>query len=255
MITDYDLNESIKNLKEKFSEVKNMGYVKGIKQKSQGNSGLTFEKLIGKENDNFQIADYDGIEIKVKNNFGYRYLQLFSLVPSNSFGMELKRLRNTYGEYDNHFKNVKILIKSVFANKMSFLDTGYWAKLEIKYSEKRIYLLIYDRKKRLIEKNIYWDFDEIIGMVNRKLKTLAIVKYDKKTIGKDDYFKYNEMNFYKLKDINTFFNLIEEGLIRIYFCLSVYKSGPKIGREHDHGVVFGIKEYDLLKLYDKYDSE
>ena len=65
MITDYNLNESIKNLKEKFNEVKNMGYVKGIKQKSQGNSGLTFEKLIGKENDNFQIADYDGIEIKV----------------------------------------------------------------------------------------------------------------------------------------------------------------------------------------------
>lgn len=253
MITDYDLNKSIKNLKEKFNEVKNMGYVKGIKQKSQGNSGLTFEKLIGKENDNFQIADYDGIEIKVKNNFGYRYLQLFSLVPSNSFGIELKRLRNTYGKYDNDFKNIKTLNKSVFANKMSFIDTGFWMQLKIKYSEKRIYLLIYDRNGHLFEKNVYWDFDEIINMVNRKLKMLAIVKYRKKAIENTNYFRYEKINFYKLKNINTFFNLIEEGLIRIYICLSVYKSGPKIGTEHDHGVVFGIKEYDLLKLYDEYD--
>lgn len=254
MITEYNLDETIKELKEKFNEIRKLGYVEGIKQKSKGNSGLTFEKLIGKENDSFQVADYDGIEIKVKNNFSYRYLNLFSLVPSNCFGIELKRLRNTYGEYDNHFKNIKIFMKPTFANQMSYLDSGYWVKLEIKYSEKRIYLLVYDKKRHLIEKSVYWDFDEIIAMINRKLKNLAIVKYSKKTIKNNDYFKYDEIKFYKLRDINTFFNLIEEGLIRIDFCLSVYKSGPKIGREHDHGVIFGIKEYNLLKLYEKYDS-
>lgn len=254
MIAEYNLDKTIKDLKEKFNKINKMEYIKGIKQKSKGDSGLTFESLIGKENDNFQIADYNGIEIKVKNNYGYKYIQLFSLVPSNSFGIELKRLRNAYGNYNNDFKNVKTLIKSVFANKKTFLDTGYWIKLEIKYNEKRIYLLVHNKNNHLTEKKVYWDFDDVISMINRKLKALAIIKYRKKELGNTNYFKYEKINFYKLKDINTFFNLIEEGLIKIYICLSVYKSGPKIGRKHDHGVVFEIKEYDLLKLYDEYDS-
>ena len=44
---------------------------------------------------------------------------------------------------------------------------------------------------------------------------------------------------------------MENGDIRIYFCLGVYKSGFKKGLEHDHGVTFGIKESDLCKLYEE----
>ena len=72
-MNDININESIMNLKEKFEEIKKQGYIKGQVNKSKGNSGLTFERLIGKENDEFQIADYNGIEIKVKNNNRYSY--------------------------------------------------------------------------------------------------------------------------------------------------------------------------------------
>ena len=64
---DIDINESFNDLKKKFDKIKKMGYIKGKNQRNKGNSGLTFENLIGKENDEFQIADYNGIEIKVKN--------------------------------------------------------------------------------------------------------------------------------------------------------------------------------------------
>ena len=69
---NFNIKDSIEELQNKFNEIKKMGYVKGISQNNKGNAGLTFEKLIGKYNDNFQIADYKGIEIKVKNNFSFK---------------------------------------------------------------------------------------------------------------------------------------------------------------------------------------
>lgn len=251
---DKTIDEATKDLKDMFKKINKAGYIKGLKQNSKGNVGLTFELLIGKNNDEFQIADYNGIEIKVKNNFGYRYITLFSLVPSNCFGIELKRLRNSYGYYDKTYKDKKILMKSVYANKKVMLDNGYSFELKIKYNIKRIYLYVYDKNNALIDNNIYWDFDEIINVIKRKLNILALIKSSKIIKNNLEYFHYNSINFYKFKSIDNFFKLLEDGIIRIYICLGIYKSGPKKGQEHDHGITFGIKECDLLKLYDKYNA-
>lgn len=137
--------KEIKEFEEKFMEIKKMGYIKGLKPSTKGNAGLTYELLLGKDNDGFQIADYNGIEIKVKNNFRfrYRYITLFSLVPSNCFGLEIKKLRNCYGYNDNTFKDKKILMKSVLANKKTYLENGYGFQLKIKYDvEKNISLCV-----------------------------------------------------------------------------------------------------------------
>ncbi len=253
-MNDININESIMNLKEKFEEIKKQGYIKGQVNKSKGNSGLTFERLIGKENDEFQIADYNGIEIKVKNNnrYSYRYLTLFSLVPSNCFGIMLKRLRCNYGTPDKTYENVNTLMKSVFANMKTTTENGFSFQLKIKYDEKKMYLYIYNKSGILINKSLYWDFDDIISAIKRKLNYLALVKYDSKLINTEKYFKYVNINFYKFKGIDTFFELIEKGLIRVYICLGVYKSGSKAGLEHDHGIRFDIKECDLLELYGEY---
>lgn len=253
-MNDVKTKETAKELYEKFNKIRNMGYVKGLASRSKGSPGLTFEKLLGKENDEFQIADYKGIEIKVKNEirYSYRYLTLFSLVPSNCFGILLKQLRNNYGSPDKDFKNINTLMKSVFANIKTKTQNGYLFKLQIKRTEKRIYLCIYDKNENLINKDLYWEFDDIKSVVERKLTYLALVKYNKKLINRCKFFKYNSIKFYKFKGINCFFNLLEKGLIRIYICLGVYKSGYKIGLEHDHGMRFDIKECDLLKLYDDY---
>ena len=44
------LNETINELKEKFKKLKKIGYIEST-SKGRGNIGLTFEKLLGKEND------------------------------------------------------------------------------------------------------------------------------------------------------------------------------------------------------------
>lgn len=59
--------------------------------------------------------------------------------------------------------------------------------------------------------------------------------------------------FINSKEKRLFFELLEKGIIRIHICLGVYKSGPKSGCEHDHGIRFDIKECNMLKLYDVYE--
>lgn len=249
------INESINELKAKFERIKDKGYIRGINNCNFGNAGLTFEKLIGKENDEFQIADYKGVEIKVKNNFSfcnkYKNIHLFSLVPSNCFGLELKRIRRMYGTKDKDFPDVNVFMKTIVSNRKIEVNDNYFFKLKVLYSEKRIYLYVYDKQNRLIDKNIYWDFEEIENVVERKLNYLCFVKYDSKLVSGNKYYKYVDMKFFKFKGMDTFFRLLENGNIRIYFCLGVYKSGYKKGMEHDHGVTFDIKESDLCKLYEE----
>lgn len=148
--------------------------------------------------------------------------------------------------------HIKILMKSIYANKKEYINYLYSRKLNIDYNDKKIYICIYDRWNNLIDNELYWDFDDIKSAIKRKLRNLALIKYNKKIISNLEYFKYESIKFYKLKDFSTFMELLEKGIIRIYVCLGIYKSGYKKGKEHDHGIVFGIKECDLLKLYDIY---
>ena len=58
------------------------------------------------------------------------------------------------------------------------------------------------------------------------------------------------MKIYKLKDFETFIDLIENGIIRISLKIGVFRTGKKIGQIHDHGTSFCIEEDNLDKLYD-----
>lgn len=84
------------------------------------------------------------------------------------------------------------------------------------------------------------------------MNILALVKAWPKRVDGNFYYRYYEINFYKLKGFETFLNLLNNKKIVLNIQLGVFKSGPKIGQEHNHGITFGIKECDLLELYDEY---
>lgn len=251
-MTEEKIDATIKELKEKFEKIKKMGYIEST-SKGRGNIGLTFEKLLGKENDNFQVSDYNGVEIKAKHGFSKTYITLFSLVPSGSGFFETKRLRDKFGYKDIDFPNVKVLNKSAWAKYKNELKSGYKISQEVDYENKKIYLCVYDKNDNLIDKDTFWYFSDVKETLFRKMNVLALIKAWPKRSNKKIYYRYYDIEFYKLKDFNTFLNLINRGQIRIDIQLGVFKSGSKIGQEHDHGITFGIKECDLLKLYDKYD--
>ena len=121
------------------------------------------------------------------------------------------------------------------------------------YNEKRIYLCVYNKNNNLIDKDTFWYFSDVKQTLYRKMKFLALIKAWPREINKKIYYKYYDIKFYKIKDFEIFLKLINTGYIRLDIQLGVFKSGPKLGQEHDHGMNFGIKECNLLKLYDKYD--
>lgn len=57
------MNKNFYTLNEEFKRIHNLGWIKS-KSHGSGNVGITFEYLLGKERENFPIADYNGIEIK-----------------------------------------------------------------------------------------------------------------------------------------------------------------------------------------------
>lgn len=254
MFTDEEIKKAVTYLKNKFNTIKNQGYIKS-NSNGRGNVGLTFEKLIGKDNDNFPFSDIDGIEIKVKHGFSKTVLALFSLVPSGHGIFETKRIRQKFGYPDKDFENIKVINRSVWSNYKNKLENEYKMSLEVNYDNKRIYLCFYNKNNKLVDKNTYWDFLDVKNALFRKMNILALVKAWPKRVNGIAYYNYYKINFYKLRTFNTFLKLLEQRKIVLNIQLGVFKSGPKKGQEHDHGITFGIKECDLLELYDEFNIE
>ena len=63
-------------IKRKFLEIKNKGWIKSVRNGSTG-IGATFEYLLGMEENNLEIPDYNEIEIKTKRNYSKSYTTLF----------------------------------------------------------------------------------------------------------------------------------------------------------------------------------
>lgn len=242
------MNKEIENLKNKFNEIKNIGWIKS-KYKDTGSIGVTFEKLLGIEENYFEIPDYNGIELKTKSAYSNSYTNLFNCKPTGLHYLETKRLKELYGYPDKVLKKFKVLNTSVTATKKNKVGLWFYFILKVDNNLKKIFLLVYDTSNKLIENCVYWDFDILEEKLYRKLQTLAFVKALVKQKNNQKYFKYYDIKFYKLKNFETFINLIENGIIRINFKIGIFKSGEKLGHIHDHGTSFNINECDLTKLY------
>jgi len=57
------MNKSIALLQQKFKIIKQKGYIKSVRRGSTG-IGATFESLLGKHEESFELPDFHGIEIK-----------------------------------------------------------------------------------------------------------------------------------------------------------------------------------------------
>lgn len=126
--------------------------------------------------------------------------------------------------------------------------------IKIDKSQEKIFLLIFDVHGNLIEKNVYWDFSTIKEKLYRKVKIIAYITASRKFINGTEYFKYNTITVYKLKDFESFINAIKNRKIKITFKIGIFKSGIRKGETHDHGTGFDIKKEELLEVYDVYNA-
>lgn len=244
------LNTDIKKLYNLFNSIKRKGYIESKRKGSTG-IGYTFETLIGKCEENFEIPDFENIEIKTSRRFGKGKISLFNATPDGRFLFPIKNLCEKYGYPDKTFKSVKILCGDVSAKELNNIGINFKYKIIVDRISQNIILQVYDSKNKLIDATVEWSFSMLKEKLNRKLKYLAIIKASNKIINNKEYFKYDNLKIYCLKDFDTFLNLVEEGIIIITFKVSVFKSGKRIGQIHDHGTSFSINEKNILKLYDE----
>lgn len=247
---DENINNSIKNLIQSFEEIKKLGYIKSINNNYSG-IGLTFEKLLGKDFDNFSFPDYNMIELKTKLTYSRTPIHLFSLSPEGKEFFEVKRLWENYGHVGYKNKKFKQLNNKVLANILMPVGKKYYFTLKVDHNQNKIVLLIYNANRQLIDNYTYWDFTKIKEALERKFKYLAIIEVYTKNINNEKYYKYWKINIYKLKSFEKFIELIEKGEISISFCVGIYKSENKYGQMHDHGTNFEIYKEKIQLLFQK----
>lgn len=245
--------EELQKLKNEFIRIKRLGYVPSTRNGPTG-IGKTLEDLLGKKEDTKGLPDYHGIELKTKRGYTRAYVTLFNATPEGEAPNEIKRLRNTYGYYnstESKSNRHKYLQNSVQANCSTLIGNRFLFKLYLNYDEKKIYLNISDPNFNLIESKAYWPFETLKIKLNCKLKYMALIKAWPKKVDGKEYYKYYDIEFFKLKTFEEFLKLIEDGTIRINFKVGIYTTGPKKGTMKDHGTSFEIQELDMEKLFVK----
>ena len=203
------MNNAITELKQKFSEIKAMGYIKASRNGYTG-IGKTFEDLLGKKEDTNPNPDYKGIEIKTKRGYSKGYVALFNNSFLDQTIFPAQRIKDQYGYPHSQLKQYKILECSIYAHKLTLVSNRWFFKLIIDEVQERIYIAIYDLNYNLIEKECYWEFATLKTRLINKLSYLALVRAWPTTREGVTYYKYYRMDIYKLKSFDNFIDQIKK---------------------------------------------
>lgn len=245
------MEDVIEELKNKFIDIREDGWIESYKGR-KNNFGRTFEKLIGKDEDNLEFPDYNNIEIKTrKKNAKNEYLTLFSYKPESVFIDFVDALKDSYGYPDRKDRSHKVLNQSVYADKRTWVGSQFQFLLKLDKEVGKIFLCIFDAGGVLVEKEAYWDINIIREKIKRKLNYLALVEIETKIDNDIEYYKYNKIVFYKLKEFDSFMQLFESGRIRVNFKIGYFSSGPRINQTHNRGISFDVNVNYIEDLFEK----
>ena len=244
------MNEDISLLKKEFFRIKKMGLVKSLRKGGTG-IGYTFETLLNKKEDKECKPDFGSVEIKCRMGYGKKEINLFTCAPSRDDVLATNYIfqKYSYHRYGN-YNDYRLFLRKVFV-KSEYKESYHEFKLVIDYDNKKIIMKSFDHSNNFIEDVCYWTFYELETKLITKLTTLAIVKGYPYIREKETYYKYTNIDFYKLKGFDTFLKLIEDD--KIYIAIYLREGLNKLGDQiiENHGVTFRLKFEYLNELFDK----
>lgn len=232
-----------------FYNIKKKGWVKTLKNGPTG-IGYTFEKLLGKKEDNLFLPDYKNIEIKTFRIFSKKKLHLLTLTPDGDYLFPIERIVNSLGYPDKELPEYKVFNMSFNTQKYTKINKNTFGKIKVDYKNQKIRFII-ERGLYTRQLNVSWSFELLKERINLKLKKIAIIEAYSKFINKEEYFLYSKLKYYEIKDYESFIKAIEQGKISINFQIGIYKSGNKKGQRHDRGTSFTINIEDIENIYTK----
>jgi len=240
-----------KKIEREFRRIKNLGYIKSHRINNTG-IGKTFEDYLGVDENNLKDPDFAGFEVKSQRQISKSYITLFTKSPSYPKGANAI-LKETFGKPDKKFTSIKVLHTSIFGDRFNTYSDKYGFKLNVNYQKERIdFIAKLLNKNQIIDKNIYWSFDDLKRSINKKLKALFVVLAETKIENGFEYFHYTEANVYLNIKFSKFLKAIESRSIMFDIRIGAYKTQgrPNFGKPHDHGSGFRIKRDNLQEIFE-----
>lgn len=130
-------------------EIASKNWIEGV-NKTTNSVGLTFEKMLNKDEDNLLFSDYQGIEIKYSQRYSRYPISLFSMAFDGPSFYETNRFLEKYGKIDLKYQNKKLLQGEIKVNEYSLINGKYFFKLDIDSKSQRLYISVYDINYHLI---------------------------------------------------------------------------------------------------------
>lgn len=242
--------QEIDHLKRMLLNIKYRGWIESMRSGTTG-VGYTLETLLGRQENNLPIADFDDVELKSVRKYSKQNIHLFCAVPDGDYIYPIPRILSTLGYPDRDDKSIKVFHTTVNANE--YRSIGYYKRIKLKVDRdnRLVRLIAKDNKGKEIPVNISWSFDYLEERIKHKLKCLCIVEAKNKFIDDKEYFYYSNFNFYKFTSFDNFIFLLEKGIISVTFKIGYHKEKNKYGKVHDRGTDFFISYNDITFLYKK----
>ena len=234
---------------EAFNKVKSLGWIKSHRRNNTG-IGKTFEDCVGVVENNLKEPDLYGFEIKAHRSESASYVTLFTKSPSFPKKGANAYLKDKFGE---HYEgsNLKKLHTSIFGNRFNLYAGKYSFRLINSRVERRIYIGVYSEDGNKPEDmSVYYAYEDIEKALRKKLHDLFYVSAQRRmdADGKEEFY-FDSAEIYSFPTLDNFLNMLDKGDIMFDIRIGTYQSGVKIGKPHDHGNCFRVKEDNLSKLY------
>lgn len=242
------MEKNIKKLLHEFNIINSMQWIKGVNN-NLSSVGNTFESLLRKKADSEIFPDYFDIEIKCSQRFSNYPLKMFNKVFDGPKLFETNYITNTYGN-TYEYSNKKYLFVNLVINKFVRVYEKYYFLLSLSKKDNRIIVDIFDLDYNLLD-SAYIDFQSVYEHLILKMSNLALVYASKKEENGDKYFRYYSITFYKLKNFDTFIDLIQNGIVKLSIHCRALFSSDDFGKQKNKGINFSIEKNNISCLFNK----
>jgi len=243
-------DQVLTSFKKDFLAIKQKGFIESMRSHNTG-IGKTFEELMRIHENNNQLADYkDILELKSHRDLSGSMITLFTKSPTHPKGAN-EYLRQKYGKRDSTAAEMKILHTTLSATRFNTFDNRVGFRLAVDLEEQKIFILVKDLKSgKILNETIYYSFDELSEIIEKKCKYIAYVTAKHKEEKGKELFHFEKAQILTGLTFDKFIKLIQDGLIVYDFRIGVYRSGRNKGKTHDHGSGFRFLKRHLRTIFD-----
>lgn len=221
----------IAELKEKLSEIKQMGYVETLRKGNTG-VGYTLEELLGIKENNLQTPDLGEIELKSHRKRTSSRVTMFTF-NKGAWKIKQKEVIEQYG-YMDYEKN-RLALYSDPGSKPNNQD------LYLKVEEETVRL--YHTSDALIAE---WPGEALINAFREKFPALVMVLAKTRTnSNKKEEFWFNEAYFLTEPDQDSLLDLIKTEIVVMSLRMYIRSNGTV----RNHGTAFRMSERFLDQCF------